>query len=130
MWVVEGLSVVFVWGCCMLFLGQIEAKSASTPIDLNKWLMLIDSHGSLRHIPPYMGINPFTRQPCEYKVQPTTAQVRLKGVDVGSIYCAMDGSPVLIIEAQEDAVAAVSEIADEVTKALGGQFVREPDREE
>jgi hypothetical protein len=114
----------------MLILGQIEAKSATTPIDLSKWLMLIDSHESLGHIRPYMGINPFTRQPCEYKVPPTTAQVRLKGVDVGSISCAMDGSPVLIVEAQEDAAAAVCEIADEVTRALGGQFVREPDREE
>jgi hypothetical protein len=111
----------------MLFLGRIEAVSESNPIDPGKWLALIDSHRSLGHVLPHVGINPFTREPCEYKAPASTAAIRIGLARVGSIWWAMDGSPFLIVQAQEDSAEGVASIADEVATMLGARFVRETD---
>jgi hypothetical protein len=113
----------------MLSLGQIQAVPGSSAIDSSKWLALIDSHSALEHTPARKGVNPFTREPCEYKAPASTASVRIEGARVGSIFWAMDGSPCLIVQAEEHSAEAVANIAEQIAKALGGQFVREIDEE-
>ncbi|MGH7172294.1 MAG: hypothetical protein ACRELG_18615 [Gemmataceae bacterium] len=109
----------------MLFLGRIEAVSESNPIDPGKWLALIDSHGSLGHVPSHMGINPFTRELWEFKAPYSTADIWIGSARAGSIWWALDGSPVLIVQAEEDSAEAVANIVKEVATRLGGRFVRE-----
>ena len=112
----------------MLFIGQIEAASESAKIDPNRWLALIDSHRSLMHRPrvSVMVINPFTREPCEYTAaSASTADVLIGGAGVGSIWWALDGSPFLNVQAEEESAEAVAKIAEEVATALGARFVRE-----
>ena len=106
----------------MLIIGEIVA---STGIESDKWIALIKSHGALANVPPRKGINPFTHQPCEYKASSSTALVQKGGADIGSIYWAMDGSPMLIVQSQEDSVDTVVSIAEEIASSLGGQFVRQ-----
>jgi hypothetical protein len=109
----------------MPFVGQIEPFSEATKIDPKGWLALIDSHDSLGHVPPRKSINPFTRQPMEVKAPASTAVVLIDGADVGSISWAMDGSPVLIVDAEDGSEEAVAKVAEEVAKALGARFVPE-----
>jgi len=105
----------------MLIIGEIVAP---TGIDSDKWLALIKSHGALSNVPPRKGINPFSRQPCEYNAPASSALVQKGGADIGSIYGAMDASPILIVQSQEDSIDTVVSIADEIASSLGGQFVR------
>lgn len=109
----------------MLFIGRIEAASDSAKIDPNRWLAMIDSHGSLGHVPPKKAINPFTRKPCEVNAPASTAVVRVGEAGVGSIWWALDGSPFLIVQAEEESADAVAKIAEEVATELGARFVRE-----
>jgi hypothetical protein len=109
----------------MLLLGRIEAVSECGPIDPAQRLALIDVHGSLGHVPSHRGINPFTRQPWEYKAPDSTAAVRIAGTLVGSILQALDGSPCLIVQAEEYAAEAVAKIAGEVATMIRARFVRE-----
>jgi hypothetical protein len=109
----------------MPYIGQIEAVSESAPIDGRQWIDLIDSHGSLDHVPPVMGINPFDRQPCEYNAPSSTARVVIGGVRVGAIGWAVDGSPVLLVDANEESVEDVAKVAEGVARRLGARFVRD-----
>jgi hypothetical protein len=109
----------------MLFLGQIEAPPGSTGIDSVTWLALIDSHASLAHVSPRKGINPCTGEPFEYKAPPSTAIVHAGGTDIGCIEWAMDGSPVLIVQAQKGSVEVVASVAEDVARILAGRFVRD-----
>ena len=109
----------------MLLLGRIEVVPESSAIDSGKWLALIDSHGSLGRLPGHLGINPFTRKPIEYKAPASTAAIRISEAEVGSIFWAMDGTPCLIVQAEEGSAEAVAHIAEEVATALGARFVRE-----
>ena len=106
----------------MLIIGKIVA---STGIEIDRWLTLIKSHAALGNATPRKGINPFTRQPCDYEPSPSSALVRKGGADIGSIYPAMDGSPLLIVESNEDSTETVASIAEDVACSLGGQFVRQ-----
>jgi hypothetical protein len=109
----------------MAYLGRIEAISESAEIDPTVWFKLIDAQGPLRHVPPVMGINPFTRQPCEVNAPSSTAQVCIDGVPVGTISWATDGSPCLLVDADDESVEYVARIAEDVATALGAHFVRE-----
>ena len=111
-----------------MFIGQIVAPSG---IASDKWLALTKSHKSLAIVPPgvRMGINPFTRQPCEFKTPASTALVQEDRTKIGSIYWAMDGSPILIVDAEEDSMDTAARIAEEIAASLGGQFVRQPNGE-
>jgi len=113
------------WQLNMMFLGRIEPVSASSPIDPDKWLALIDSHDSLVHMPSRVGINPFTREPWEYKGSPSTGIIQKGGTKIGSIWWAMDGSPFLIVQAEHDLAEAVAGIAEEIAIILGARFVQE-----
>jgi hypothetical protein len=107
----------------LTIIGEIGASGG---IEADKWLALISSHDALANVPPRMGINPFTRQRCEYKTPASSALIRQSDADIGLIYSAMDGSPKLIVQAREDSVDAVSRVAAEIASALGGRFVRQP----
>jgi hypothetical protein len=109
----------------MVYIGQIEAVSASEPIDGRQWLDLIDSHGALDHVPPVMGINPFNRQPCEYKAPGSTARIVIGGARIGAIEWAMDGSAVLLVLANEESVEDVASVAEDIASRLGARFARE-----
>jgi hypothetical protein len=109
----------------MKCLGQIQAVPGSAAIDSSKWLALIDSHGALEHVPARKGINPFTREPVDYKAPATSALIRVQGAQIGSIFWAMDGSPYLMVQAEEGSVETVAALAREIAAALGAQFVRE-----
>jgi hypothetical protein len=108
----------------MPYIGQIEAVAGSAKIDGRKWMELIDSHGSLDHVPPVMGINPFNRQPVEYNAPGSTARIVIGGVSIGAIEWAMDGSPVLLVDSDEEWVEDVAKVAGEVAMRLGTRFVR------
>lgn len=85
---------------------------------------LIDSHGALQHVPPAKGINPFTRQVCEYNAPSSTARIVISGARIGAIEWAMDGSPLLLVHADEESVEFVAKIAEDVGALLGARFVR------
>jgi len=106
----------------MVIIGRIEAPGG---IESGKWLDLIESHPALANAPTRKGVNPFTRQPCEYKPPASSALIRKDGAEIGSIYCAMDGSPTLVVQAQEDLVDAVAGVAADIAGSLGGHFVRQ-----
>jgi len=91
----------------------------------NQWMSLIDSHAALRHPPPRIGINPFTRQPWKFYAPGSTAEIIKDGVGVGSIEWAMDKSPSLWVDADGEYAEYVATIAKEVANLLDGVFVRE-----
>src|SRR5258708_18208761 len=105
----------------MVSLGRIEAESECAAIDPARWLRVIESHESLGLLPSRMGINPFTREPWEYKARAATAVIQTAGIPVGSIYWAMDGSPFLIVLAKEESEEAVASIVEEVARTLGAR---------
>lgn len=107
----------------MLFLGRIGAVSASKPIDPDQWLSIIDSHVSLAHGRPQIGIYPFTKRPQVFKPVASSAHICVAGTRVGAIWWALDGSPFLMVQAEEHATEAVAAIAEDVARLLGGQFV-------
>jgi hypothetical protein len=105
----------------MVIVGEIGASGG---IEADKWLALIKSHEALANVPPRMGVNPFTRQPCEYKAPESSAVIHKAGADIGGIHWAMDGSPILVVEAHEDSIDAAARVAADVADALGGHFAR------
>lgn len=111
----------------MVYVGRIEALPRSAGIDQSRWIALIGAYDSLAPVPPLKGINPFTREPCEYKAPVSTAIVRVNAVDVGSISWAVDDSPMLDVYAEDDSVTLVANLADEIAKVLGARFVLEAD---
>ena len=108
----------------MAFIGQIEGASGSNGIDKDSWIRLIDSHPQLSVVPPQKGINPFTRKPIEFKALPTSAIVCIGGEEIGSISWAQDGSPSLIVEADDKSADAIASLAQELAIDLGGTFTR------
>jgi hypothetical protein len=109
--------------------GCIEAASESAPIDPKRWLALIDSHRSLAHVPPQMRPNPFKPgEMMEVNAPASTAIISVNGRRIGSIWWAMDGSPILWVHAEDkESVGTVSTIAEEIAVLLGARFVREQD---
>jgi hypothetical protein len=108
----------------MTSLGRIEASPEAAGIDQGRWIALIGSHRSLAPVPPRQGINPFTREQTEFRAPATSAIVSIEGTVVGSICWAMDGSPMLVVDARDESAEAVTSVADEVAIALGARFVR------
>ena len=110
----------------MPFLGRIVLVSSSRKTVGSKWLEIIDSHPSLRHVPPVMGINPFNHQPCEYNAPASTAQVLANGVQIGSIEWEQDGSRflnvILHVEDEQSAMVVVG-VAAELAALLSARFV-------
>jgi hypothetical protein len=111
----------------MVYIGHIEAESESIEIDRDRWMNLIDSHRSLGHVPPITGINPFTRQPCEYWAPSSSAEIMIDGTSVGCIAWAQDASSCLLVESEEGSVEEVAVIAEEIADSLGARFVRSPE---
>jgi hypothetical protein len=107
----------------MTYVGHIEAAAAA--IDREKWLALIDAHDALGHVPPQKGVNPFTRKPTLIHAPKSDAKILRNGVQIGSVGWALDGSPVLHVNANDDAVAQVCRIADDIATSLGARFVRD-----
>ena len=106
-------------------LGRIEALSASAGIDRRVWVALIGTHPALKRVPPREGINPFTREKTEFKAPQTSAVISIRGMDIGSIYWAMDDSPMLIVHANDGSAESVAAVAEEVAAALSARFVPE-----
>ena len=97
------------------YIGRIEPVSETSEIDRARWLALINSHGALSHVPPQKGINPFTRERMEVKAPASTAVVSANEVPTGSIAWAMDGSPILMVEAEDaESVESVATVAQEI----------------
>jgi hypothetical protein len=109
--------------------GRIEAASESAPIDPKRWLAMIDSHRSLAHVPPRKRPNPFKPgEMMEVKSPASTANVSANGRCIGSIWWAMDGSPILCVHAEDkESIGTVSTIAEEIAVQLGARFVMELD---
>jgi hypothetical protein len=124
---IVGLFVVGGWltNRPMPYIGQIEAIGGSAGIDARRWMELIDSYGSLAHVPPVTGINPATRQPCEFNAPSSTARVMRGGARIGAILWALDGSPFLLVEADEEAADEVAKVAENIASRLDARFVRE-----
>jgi hypothetical protein len=114
----------------MLDLGRIEPPSNSTGIDRTRWVALIDAHPSLAHVPPRIGPKPGTQELCEYKAPASTAIVFVNGARAGSIEWALDGSPYLLVHAQEESARDVAEIAEEVATILGARFILDTNDEQ
>jgi hypothetical protein len=112
----------------VLSLGRIEALS-DLGIDPSTWLALIDSHRSLGHVPPHSAIKPGTQERCEYKAPASTAIVFASGARAGLIEWALDGSPYLLVDAEEESAQVVAEIAQEAATLLGAKLVRERSEE-
>jgi hypothetical protein len=93
-------------------------------LDRRQWMELINTHASLSSVPPAKGINPFTRQPDEFKAPGTTARVLIGGAGVGIIECAADDSGRLDVHADEGSVADVMSVAEDLATRLGARFVR------
>lgn len=110
----------------MELIGHIEVGDGLVEIDEGRWVALIREHPALAPIPPRQGINPFTKEPCEFKAPASTASVMVDGSRRGSICRAEDGSPVLLVDADESDLDAVAEIAREIAQDLGGHFLATP----
>jgi hypothetical protein len=106
-------------------IGQIEASPPTPGIDQRKWLSLIGSSRRLAPVPPRQGGNPFTGKGMELRAPATTANVMIDDTEVGVIYWAMDGSPILIVDAQEGWAESVASIAAALANTLGARFVPE-----
>jgi hypothetical protein len=91
-------------------------------IDMERWHEMIGTHLSLAHPPARPGINPFTKQEMVYKPNKYFAQVVLDKGEIGAIYPAMDGSPYLIVDAEESCDKGVREVAEDIARILGGRF--------
>jgi hypothetical protein len=109
----------------MQYIGLIEWPNGASEVDRQRWLKLIDTHGSLAQVPPRSGINPFTRKPTQVYAPRSTATVVIRGAEVGNIGWSQDDSPALEVNAKEDAVGEVCHIARDVATKLGAQFVPE-----
>jgi hypothetical protein len=106
----------------MDLLGTIE-PTAGTSAGGSEWLTLIGVHPSLARIPPRQGVDPFTREPMQYRAAPDAAHVLVEGSKVGCIGWAEDDSQVLVAWSDVGAEAQVSAIVADVAARLGWQFV-------
>jgi hypothetical protein len=106
----------------MDLLGTIE-PTAATSAGRNEWLTLVGTHPSLAPVPPRQGINPFTKEPMQYKAAPDTARVLVEGSEVGYFAWAEDDSQVLAVWSDAGAEKQVSAVASDVAARLGWQFV-------
>jgi len=79
----------------MELLGTIE-PTPGTSSGRNEWISLIGTHPALAPVPPRQGINPFTRGQVEFNPPPDSAQVMVKGSEVGRITWAEDESQLLV----------------------------------
>jgi hypothetical protein len=109
----------------MEYIGLIKWPNGPSEVDRQRWLELIDTHGSLAHVPPRSGINPFTRKPTLAHAPRSTAIVLIDSVEVGSIGWSEDESPALVVNAKEGANEQVCRIAEDVATRLGARFVRD-----
>jgi hypothetical protein len=110
----------------MELIGHIEAGDGHPPIDKDRWVDLVQSHPSLRPVPPVLGINPFTRMPCEFIAPTSTAKVIERGLDCGMIFWAEDESACLVVEANDSERESVVAIACGIAQQLGGRLVSLP----
>jgi hypothetical protein len=93
--------------------------------DRQRWLELIETHGSLAHVPPKSGTNPFARKPTLVHAPRSTAIVVVGGVEAGSIGWTLGELPALVVSAKEGAVDDVRRVAEDVAAKLGARFVRD-----
>jgi hypothetical protein len=112
----------------MTSIGRIEGGPRDNRIDQGEWIALIKSLPSLAPIRPTKGINPFTGKPIEFKSPVTSASVCIEGTELGSLSWAMDGSPILIVYANDEAAATVASVAEQVAQKLGAHFVLEAEK--
>jgi hypothetical protein len=106
----------------MDLLGTIE-PTVGTSAGRSEWLNLVGAHPSLAPFTPRQGINPFTKEPMQYKAAADTARVLVEGSQVGCIGWAEDNSQVLVAWSDTGAEAQVSAVAADVAARLGWQFV-------
>jgi hypothetical protein len=106
-------------------IGRIESGSGTNEINESQWIALIKTEASLAPIPPRKGINPFTRKATEFRAPATSATILKDRVDIGTIYWAMDGSSMLMVDAREGSEQSVISVAEEVATKLGARFVCE-----
>ncbi len=111
----------------MLDVGRIISVPEARGIDRAAWVALISAHHCLAPVPARPGVNPFTREPMVFRAPDTEAIVCIGGAEVGFIGWAMDGSPMLIVRADDRSVERVVAMAQEIATALGGRLVREED---
>jgi hypothetical protein len=106
-------------------IGTIEA-GAGLATGKAEWIRVIKGHPQLSAVPPDKGINPFSfsRKPLPYQRDPTTAQVRIDGDQVGSIHWVTDGLRRLLVWSSTGAEEKVATVATDVASRLGWHFVR------
>jgi hypothetical protein len=104
--------------------GQIESTSGQPTLDIDSWIAMIDLHPRLQRAEDRPGVNPFTKKPTMFRASPTSGIVKFEEKRAGNIYPAEDGTPVLIVDAEEGCEAAVLGVAEEVAASLGYRFAR------
>lgn len=103
----------------MALSGQLVSESG---IDRDAWVALINQHPSLAHIASTQGTNPFTRETIETRPPETSALILFNGNEVGTIYWAMDDSPMLIVDADTD---EAKPMIDNIASFLDARFIQD-----
>ena len=106
----------------MELLGTIE-PTPGTSSGRNEWISLIGTHPALAPVPPRQGINPFTRGQVEFNPPPDSAQVMVKGSEVGRITWAEDESQLLVAWARAGSEPQVANVAADVAARLGWKYL-------
>jgi hypothetical protein len=111
----------------MDFIGEIVREPDPPGIDNQRWIDLIREHSNLVPDEPREGINPFTKKPIVMKPRPGVARVIIDGQEVGSMSWTLDGSNLIDVFGQPQAVVP---LALEIAEALGGRFRASTDEEQ
>jgi hypothetical protein len=106
----------------MHYVGYIEAEPDPPGIDKAAWIELIDRHPHLVRPGPSRGINPFTREPVEFRANPTAANLVIDGEDVGFFDWSQNEENVILVTGE---LPAIRRYAAEIAEQLGGRFVEE-----
>lgn len=91
-----------------MIIGSIDLPS---PGRMTAWMALIDSHPMLKRPESKMGLNPFSKQPMEFKPNGSSAEIWEDGSEIGQVFAAMDGSPKLIVDAEDGREAQAIKLA-------------------
>jgi hypothetical protein len=100
-------------------IGEILREPDPPGISRQRWIDMIREHPNIEPPEPREGINPFTKEPMVIRPTPDVARVVVGGRKVGSMGWAHDGSNMIVVFGEPEAVVP---LARDIAESLGGRF--------